>query len=253
MFFILSKVFQYIFSPVLWIIILFLLAIILKKPKTKKVLFIVGFSMLIFFSQPFIFYEFMRAWEIDAKFKSELKESYDYGILLTGMITYHSKYERINFKSSSDRLWQTMELYKEGYLDKIFIVGGSGEVFNQEFKESQILKDYLIKLGIPEEDILIETNSRNTYENAVEAAKILKPKENNHSYLLITSAFHMRRSNTCFKKQGFECDTYVTDRYAGKRKFTADLLVPKAEILDNWNLLIHEVSGYVIYWITGKH
>ena len=188
MFFILSKVFQYIFYPVLWIIILFLLAIILKKPKTKKVLFIVGFSMLIFFSQPFIFYEFMRAWEVKAKFKSELKKPYDYGILLTGMITYDSKYERINFKSSSDRLWQTMELYKEGYLDKIFIVGGSGEVFNQEFKESQILKDYLVKLGIPEDDILIETNSETLTKMLLKPQKSLNLRKQS-PYLLITSAF----------------------------------------------------------------
>ncbi len=208
--------------------------------------------MLVFFSNPFVFYEFMRAWEPKAKFKSELKQSYDYGILLTGMITYDTKYERINFKSSSDRLWQTIDLYQEGYLKKIIIVGGSGEVFNQEFKESAILKDYLIKLGIPSEDILIETNSRNTYENAVETAKILKPNENKNSYLLISSAYHMKRSKACFKKQGFDVDIYVTDRYAGKRIFSLDLFIPKSEILQNWTLLIHEVSGYIIYWISGK-
>lgn len=253
MFFIFSKIFQYIFSPTIWIIVIFIVSIFIKKQKAKKVLRIIGFSMLIFFSTPFVFFEFMRVWEPKAKFKSELKPQYDYGIVLTGMITYDPKYERINFNSSSDRLWQTIELYKEGYLDKIFITGGSGEVFNQNFKESKILKDYLIKFGIPEEDILIEINSKNTYENAVETAKILKPKENRHKYLLITSAYHMRRSAACFKKQGFEFDTYVTDRYAGKRIFNGDLFIPKSEILQNWTLLIHEVSGYVIYWITGKY
>lgn len=252
MFFIISKIFQHFFSPTLWIIIIFLLSFILKKQKIIKILRITAFVMLVFFSNPFVFYEFMRAWEPKAKFKSELKQSYDYGILLTGMITYDTKYERINFKSSSDRLWQTIDLYQEGYLKKIIIVGGSGEVFNQEFKESAILKDYLIKLGIPSEDILIETNSRNTYENAVETAKILKPNENKNSYLLISSAYHMKRSKACFKKQGFDVDIYVTDRYAGKRIFSLDLFIPKSEILQNWTLLIHEVSGYIIYWISGK-
>ncbi len=252
MFFYLSKIFQYLFSPTIWIIVLFAISLILKEKNTPKNLRIIAFVMLIFFSNPFIFHEFMRAWEPEAKQKSEIKEYYDYGIVLTGMMTYDEKYDRINFKSSSDRLLQALELYNEGRIGKIFISGGSGEVFNQQHKESEILKDFIIKLGIPEEDIIIETQSKNTYENAVEAARILKPGSNNSSFLLITSAFHMRRAAGCFKKQGFEFDTYVTDRYSGKRLIMPDLFVPKPEILNNWTLLVHEVSGYIIYDITGK-
>ncbi len=252
MFFYLSKIFQYLFSPTIWIIVLFGISIILKEEKTAKNLRIIAFIMLLFFSNPFIFYECMRAWEPEAKQKTEIKDHYDYGIVLTGMMTYDAKYDRINFKSSVDRLLQALELYQEGIIDKIFISGGSGEVFNQKDKESAILKDFIIKLGIPDEDIVIETESKNTYENAVEARKILKPETKKDTYLLITSAFHMRRAEGCFKKQGFELDTYVTDRYAGKRKFTPDLIVPKPEILNNWTLLVHEVGGYIIYDISGK-
>jgi hypothetical protein len=62
----------------------------------------------------------------------------------------------------------------------------------------------------------------------------------------------MRRAVGCFAKQGFKCDIYVTDRYSGNRKFTLDhLLVPKAETLQGWTLLIHEVCGYFIYDILG--
>ena len=65
-------------------------------------------------------------------------------------------------------------------------------------------------------------------------------------------SYYVRRAEGCFKKQGFIFDTYVTDRYAGKRIFTPDLFVPKPEILNNWTLLVHEVSGYLIYDVTGK-
>lgn len=252
MFFYLSKIFQYLFSPTIWIIVLFAISLILNEKKTAKNLRIIAFVMLLFFSNPFIFFEFMRAWEPEAKQKTEIKEYYDYGIVLTGMMSFDEKYDRINFKSSSDRLLQALELYNEGRIGKIFISGGSGEVFNQKDKESVILKNFIIKLGIPEEDIIAEKESKNTYENAVEAAKILKPQTSKESYLLITSAFHMRRAYGCFKKQGFEMDTYVTDRYAGKRIFTPDLLVPKPEIMNNWTLLVHEVGGYLIYDVTGK-
>lgn len=253
MFFYLSKIFQYLFSPTIWIIVLFGISIILKEKRTAKNLGIIAFVMLIFFSNPFVFYEFMRAWEPEAKHKTEIADTYDYGIVLTGMMTYDEKYDRINFKSSSDRLLQALELYSEERIKKIYISGGSGNVFEQEIKESQILKDYIVKLGIPPEDVLVETISKNTYENALEAGKILKPEQSHDTYLLITSAFHMRRSAACFKKQGFVFDTYVTDRYAGKRLFMPDLFVPKPEILQNWTLLTHEVSGYLIYGLTGKY
>lgn len=253
MFFFLSKIFQFVFSPLTWILVLFTISFIIKKEnKTAKHLRIIAFSLLLFFTNPFIFYECMRAWEPEAKQKSEIKEYYDYGIVLTGMITYDEKYNRINFNSSTDRLMQAIELYKENRIGKIFITGGSGEIFNPSMKESKILKDYLILTGIPAEDIEIETISKNTYENAVESAKILKPLSNSKTYLVITSAFHMRRTQGCLKKQGFVFDTYVTDRYAGKRIYAPDLFVPKSEILQNWALLIHEIGGYIVYDITGK-
>jgi uncharacterized SAM-binding protein YcdF (DUF218 family) len=200
----------------------------------------------------FIQDEFMRWWEVDTTPKSELKKTYDYGIVLTGMLSYDSKYERINFLRSTDRILQALELYKDGYIKKIFITGGSGKILNQEHKESVILYNYLVKIGIPAEDIIIEQKSRNTYENAVESAKILKPETNSDSYLLITSAFHMRRANSCFTKAGFCCDVYVTDRYAGDRRFTFDhLIVPNIHAFDRWTVLIHEISGYIMYKIMG--
>ena len=254
MFFYLSKILQYIISPTVWILVVFALSIFLKEKHLKRYLSIITFSLLLFFTNPFIFHEFMRAWEPEAVKKDEIKENYDYVIVLTGMITFDEKFERINFQAASDRLLQAIDLYKDGIADKIFITGGSGKIFDQKHKEASILKEYLVNLGIPETDILIESGSKNTYENAVESAKILKPETNNHSYLLITSAFHMRRASACFKKQGFEFDIFVTDRYSGKRKFTLDqLFVPKAEALNGWTLLIHEVCGYIVYDMVGHY
>ncbi|MDD2635358.1 MAG: YdcF family protein [Bacteroidales bacterium] len=252
MFFYLSKILQYLISPSVWIIVLFALSLIIKEKPLKKYFAIIAFSFFAFFTNPFIFHEFMRAWEPDAIHKTELKKKYDYAIVLSGMITYDCKFDRINFKSSNDRLMQAIQLYREGYCKKIFITGGSGEILNQQYKEAEILKDFLILLGIPESDILVERESKNTYENAVESAKILRPKENKVSYLLITSAYHMRRAAGCFAKQGFEFDIYVADRFSGKRKFTLDqIFVPKAEVLDGWTLLIHEVTGYLVYGIMN--
>lgn len=252
MFFILSKIFVFVFSPLFWIVLIAILALIFYKTKHGKRLFISAIIMLLFFTNSFILDEAMRMWEPKAKQKQDLKSNYEYGIVLTGMLSFDDKYQRINFKSSADRIFQAIELYKENKIKKIFISGGSGEVFNQKHKEANILKNYLITIGITPEDIEIDSISRNTYENAVETSKMLK-QYGNHECLLITSAFHMPRSEKCFIKQNMNCDTYVTDRYAGKRKFDIEhLVVPNPSALNTWHVLLHEIGGYIIYKITGK-
>ncbi|HOY38759.1 MAG TPA: YdcF family protein [Bacteroidales bacterium] len=250
MFFVLSKILQYLLMPVSWLIILVISLLLLKKEKTRKRIIVSIAVILIVFTNPFLINISMRAWETDTVDKAQLKPSYDYGILLTGMLSYDSKYKRINFWRSSDRLLQTIDLYYDGRIDKILIAGGSGDVLNQEIKEASVLKEYLVHIGIPEEDIITEIHSRNTHENAVETVKILSKLHPGAQCLLITSAFHMRRAHACFKKAGMNCDVYVTDRFGGPVSFKPDkLLVPKVEALGNWTLLIHEVSGFIMYKI----
>ena len=252
MFFVLSKILQFLLMPTVWLVILFLLIIFLKNPRTRRRLFIAAVTLLLFFTNPFFSNLAMKAWEVKTTAKTELKPHYDYGILLTGMMSYDGKYDRINFWRSSDRLLQTLDLYYDGTIEKICIVGGSGDLLNQDEKESAILRDYLLHIGIPADDILIESVSRNTRENAVNAARMLNPQSAQNSYLLITSAFHMRRAAGCFRKAGFSFDVYVTDRYAGPVTLKPDrFILPKASVLQQWTLLIHEVVGYITYRMAG--
>lgn len=251
MFFILSKILQFFLMPLVWFFIIVIISFFIKRKDIKNKLRLFAFILLLFFSNPFIQDEFMRWWEIKAVKVSDIQQKYDYGIVLTGMISYDNTYERINFLRSSDRIFQAIDLYKQGIISNIFITGGSGMIFDQHNKESEILKKYLLRIGIPQENIIIETESRNTYENALETGKMLKP-DGSKSYLLITSAFHLRRASACFKKQGFEFDVFATDRYAGNRKFQVNhLIVPKAETLLRWNILIKEMFGTIAYKIVG--
>lgn len=252
MFFILSKILHFFISPLVWIGIIIILSFVIKKNRIQQKLRITAVILFFVFSNPFIEDEIMRIWEIQTIKTENITKSYDYGIVLSGMISYDSKFNRINFLRSTDRILQALDLYKAGIIKKIFITGGSGLLFDQENKEAEILQNYLIRIGIPESDILIEKNSRNTYENAVESATILKPEKSNNSYLLITSAFHMRRSAACFKKQGFEFDVFSTDRYSGNRKFSIDhLFIPNPQTLARWNVLLKEMAGMLTYKIVG--
>lgn len=248
MFFWLSKILQYLNSPLTWIVIIFILSFCFKSEKAKKGLRITVFALLLIFTNPLLVNVCLDAWEQDRTPETELAERYDYGIVLTGMIFYDTENNKIEFGQSTDRILETVRLYYAGKIDKIFISGGSGLLLDQTHKESQLLKDYLVSINVPEEDIVIETESRNTHENAVEAAKMLQPTESSHTYLLITSASHFRRAAKCFENEGFTFDSYPVDYCS--RKLCANpetWLIPAPSAFATWNMLLHEVAGYVMY------
>lgn len=224
-----------------------------KNKKRKKISFITALILLFVFSNSFLFDEVMRLWEVPAVRYEDLNVKYDAGIVLGGMLGYDKILDRIQFYKGADRLLQAIELYKRGYIKKILFVGGSGSIIYKDVKEGVLVERYLLTLGIPPEDILIENESRNTRENALFSKEVLKqslPQVN--KFLLITSAFHMRRSMGCFKKVGIPVEPYSTDRFSGKRKFVIDhCLIPNAGVLASWDALTHELVGFIAYKIAG--
>jgi len=251
MFYILSKVLGIFINPIIWILGVLIVGFFAKQKKLKRRLFLTGIILTLIFSNSFILNEFLHTWELNAVPVTELKQKYEYGIVLGGMVWFDSETKRINFLQSSDRIWQTVRLYKLGYLEKILISGGAANFFQEDTVESVLLKNFLIDIGIPAVDIITEEMSRNTHENAVYTAEIIKnvPHEN---ILLITSAMHMRRAQKCFTKIGLPCDIYPTDHYTGARRFTFDqMFIPNARTLFNWNAFIHELFGMASYKISG--
>lgn len=91
---------------------------------------------------------------------------------------------------------KTAEYYKK-YPKKIYISGGS-PLQNQE-SESSVYARELISLGVNSEDIIVEENSKNTNENALFIKQELE-KNGIKNIILITSAFHMKRSMFIFEK-----------------------------------------------------
>lgn len=78
---------------------------------------------------------------------------------------------------------------------KYFVCSGKG---SGRASEAEVMARLAEKLGVPKEKIRIEPNSKNTRENASELNKMFFNK--NISIGLVTSAFHMKRSEHEFKK-----------------------------------------------------
>ncbi|CAN5855385.1 YdcF family protein [soil metagenome] len=251
MFFFLSKIFAFLLMPMTWFFILLIWSWRAKDAGRKKRLRIAALVVLIFFSNRFIFDRTMHAWEINTT-QEPAAGTYDAIIVLGGMSTYDQEFDRIQFSRGTDRLLQAIALWKKGVAPKIVFTGGSGSIRNQEIKEGEKIRDFLHKAGIPDSVMVYETESRNTHENAVFTKPVLAKEAPGGKYLLVTSAFHMRRSLACFAKEGIHVTPYSTDRYSGPWKFEFDyMFLPTAETLGDWNILFHEWIGCISYKFSG--
>lgn len=141
---------------------------------------------------------------------------------------------------AANRLITTVELYKK--LNVPIIISG-GKVFKSTGTESEISKNILITMGIPENKIIIENQSINTTENAKYTKKILD-KYNLKNPILVTSAFHMPRAVLQFKKFNTAVLPFPTDYQTNiKGSFELNDFVPSSNALLELSLSVKEFIG----------
>lgn len=194
----------------------------------------------------------MKQWELPATPKENIPLS-EGGIVLTGALSHNPELEeQLHFNDAADRLTEAMTLYREGIIRKILITGGSGAIQDQEFKESEVMKSFLLNNQFPEEDIIIEPNARNTHENALFTAEMLEDLNLlDRRHLVITSAFHMRRSLGCFKNEKVQVVPYPVDFRSSQVLWDIGWILPSPSAFSNWSMLIKEWVGIVAYKIAG--
>lgn len=204
------------------------------------------------FSNQYIANRVMIWWEAEAVPFAQV-EDYDVAIVFSG-VTKGSKTprDRVYFGEGADRITHTLQLYNEGRVKHIIVSGGLGFQQVENSIAADRLKSFLIMAGVLDSVITVEPEAVNTYENAVKTAETLNRDFPNQKYLLVTSAFHMKRSELCLKKQGIEFDTfpagYLTDRPT--LNFD-DLIIPRANAIDKWERLFKEWIGLATYKLMG--
>lgn len=256
MFFVLSKILAFLISPINWIFAVAVYALAVRDRRRKKRAGLAAFLLFVIFTNGFLVNSAMGILEVQSKGNYELERDYGIGILLGGLIHYQSDTNLVNFNANGDRLFQAIDLYESGRVERLLISSGSGLFQLPSFREAYLIRKYLVGIGIPPEDILIETESRNTYENAVECRKIINglPGSDLHEpVLLITSASHMRRAAGCFRKQGINVVPYSTTKRTerGRAVFHSEKILPDPTALAAWKNINHEWVGLLVYKLKG--
>jgi uncharacterized SAM-binding protein YcdF (DUF218 family) len=250
MYFILSKILLYLLFPLSWIFVLLVIALTAKRPQKKRRFLIIAIVVLFIFSNTVIYNSFARLWDIPPH---ELKatDHYNCAIVLGGF-SGESRIGGGHFNQSADRFIQSVLLLRTNKITHLLVSGGNGNLIPGSFREGAWVKTQLEALSFPDSAILIESNSKNTIENARFSNMLLKKSHLPGPYLLITSAFHMRRAAMIFKKEGINVVPYSCNVLTKQDRYSIDdYLIPSAENLSQWSLYLKEVIGYIVNSFNG--
>lgn len=130
----------------------------------------------------------------------------------------------------------------------IALSGGSGALGGSALAEAEIARIILTEAGVAPGRIILETGSRNTYENATGLRDLIDAGEDR--WLLVTSASHMTRSAGIFCHLGWRVVPYPVDFRSGRAMQNL-----------GWNLQLHlrdfnvglrEWVGIAVYRALGR-
>jgi uncharacterized SAM-binding protein YcdF (DUF218 family) len=254
MFFVLSKILGYFIKPFNLILFLLLVSFFVKNKKWAKRLRWTSLVFFLFFSNGIIFNECLLIWEKPAIPVSSLDNNYDIAVVLGGTTDVDREpNDRLFFHKGADRVTHAVNLYHAGKVKKVLFTGGNARLFEDPNRDNSPIFDFYAMCGIAPEDIIIESASRNTRENASFVKALLEAHGESGKVILITSGFHMRRAEGCFRKEGIEVIGFSTDFYSAlpRDRFGVDGFIPSPGVLNNWNFLIKEWIGYVAYRVAG--
>ncbi len=202
-------------TPIVWVLVLIVLGLIFAKCSRKKSVSKLGWFLVL--SGSLVLYLFsinpvsrLLAYSLESRYRlpsDEVLSTLDLVIVLGGGVNTSGglrEYPEVGVITYS-RLVNGVKIFKRSGA-KTLILSGGGSTQTME-SEAEVMKVLAIELGVPESQIVAETKSNNTMEQAVELAESLSATKEKRIGL-VTSALHMMRSERAFKSQ-FPADTIV--------------------------------------------
>ena len=251
-FYFLSKTFDVLLMPLPFAFVVLVYATFMKNRKRGKIIAIIVFSFLYLVSNQIVVNKILAWWESG---QEKLTKNYKVGVVLTGGMTkyYDSKSDIVGGGISVDRVLMAFQLYQQHKIEYILITGGPGTFRDPQIRttEGQVAKMLLTKMGVDSSRIFLEEFAVNTRQNAVNTSEILKQKYGVKECVLITSAFHIPRSELCFKKVGIATFSVRTHYLQNTIPLWFDKLAPCEESLFYFYYLWHEWIGMVVYKLSG--
>ena len=256
MFYLLSKTVYLLAMPMSWLVLILLYAWLAKRSRKKNIAIALSLLFLFTAGNPMLVNRLMLWWELPPTKFADIGKPYELGIILTGVVNSHkSPYDRVHIKTASGRVIQAAELYHRGLVKRFIITGGYTEPRGNSPSEAVDLKHLMRLCQVPDSVITLEPNAQNTHQNAEFTAALLEKDFSDFAQkpVIITSAFHMRRSLACFERQGIQADPFTVDFHTHDPEDAPldEWIWPKEEAFFHFMIWVHEVVGMAVYKIMG--
>lgn len=129
---------------------------------------------------------------------------------------------------------------------KLVFSGGAGPSSPDSLKESDVARQFFLDFGIDSARLILERQSRNTYENAVFSKSLVDPRPG-EIWILVTSALHMPRSVGIFRRIGWDVVPWPVayKTYGDDHGGLGEHVI----VLDS---ALHEWVGLLAYRVLGR-
>ena len=130
------------------------------------------------------------------------------------------------------RLDHAQELFERGLAPLIITTGGAGK--DTKFSEGQVGRDYLANHGVPDVNLIAETQAGDTEQSANRVAVIMEANELKTA-LLVSDAYHLYRAKRMMEREGIT--VYTSPRPDS---------IPKT-LWGRWLAALREAVSYSLY------
>ena len=152
---------------------------------------------------------------------------------------------------AAERLTEAASLARRYPNAKIVFTGGATEILSAPTMGADAAGLVLEDFGLGGDRLLLERKARNTWENAVYAKALARPKPGER-WLLVTSAWHMPRSVGAFRKAGFAVEPWPVDYRTAGPWDAVRLFEAPMEGMRRLEFVLHEWIGLIAYRMTGR-
>lgn len=252
-------------TPVVWVLLLLLLGLVLTRTgrsrnagfrasmRMGRLLLLMGMVLLVALSLKPV--ANLLAYPLESRYaqpSSEALGTLDIVAVLGGGIHPRCslRQEAELSAESYPRFYHGVRVFRQTHAGLLAFCAGPCRAGTES--EAETMKAMAVRLGVPAERILAETQSRNTVENIANLARLL-PAGQGRRIGLVTSAIHMWRSHRVFTQQ-FPHDTIVPipAYYAyDPAVWRAESIVPSAGSFEQSSMALHEWVG--LLWYSLRH
>jgi uncharacterized SAM-binding protein YcdF (DUF218 family) len=144
---------------------------------------------------------------------------------------------------------ETARLYRLLGRRRIIASGGIPRTGANTRPESEVMRDYLARLGVAGEDIALESASTNTTEQAERVAALL-PR--GARVVLVTAPAHMPRASALFTARGLDVVAAVSGAIPSTERTWLEQLVPNRFALRASEVALYEGLAFGFYRLRGE-